>query len=255
MLSLSVPFGLLPACDPRMVRIDESIMRLNAALKGEPDVLARITFDPSQTNRRGSNCDQYEVSSLATLWMVRYLLQLGRETGQGRQWTRAISMLDGILSRLSQLGLSIRSGMRGTDSARQLSNPGGTAWRLHAMIIDTLLDLAGLDYDAVDRRVTLRPALPGRWAQTGIKQLFPCGSVSYRLERPIGGKVHHLNLKADLKEPVLLLVDLTCPDLTELGPWQSSPTTPEPSMDPHTGKLSWSITLPAQRSEWNWTWG
>jgi glucoamylase len=255
MLGLCVPFGLLPACDPRLIRTEESILRGNDALKGDPDVLARTSFEPAQANRNGTNSDQHEVSSLATLWMARFLFQLGRETGQGRHWTRAISMLDGILGRLSQLGLSIRSGLRGVESARQLSNPGGTAWRLHAMIIDTLLDVAGLDYDAVDRRLTLRPALPGRWAQTGIKQSFNCGTVSYRLERPIGGKVHHLNLKAELKDTVALVVELTCPDLMELGPWQSSPPTPEPTFDARTGKVSWSVNLPADRSEWNWTWG
>jgi hypothetical protein len=164
-------------------------------------------------------------------------------------------MLDGILGRLSPLGLSIRSGFRGFDSARQLSNPGGTAWRLHAMIIDTLLDLAGLDYDAVDRRLSLRPILPARWAQTGIKQSFACGSVSYRLERPIGSKIHRLNLKTELKTQVQLAVDVTCPDLKELGPWQSSPATPEPAIDARTGRLRWTITLPADQSEWNWTWG
>ena len=70
------------------------------------------------------------------------------------------------------------------------------------MLIDTILDLAGLDYDAVDRRLSLRPVLPGPWPQTGIKQAFPCGTVSYLLQRPIGGKVHHLELKTQLEHPV-----------------------------------------------------
>ena len=65
-------------------------------------------------------------------------------------------MLEGIFGRLSQLGLSLRSAGRGMESARQVANPGGTAWRLHAMLIDTILDFAGLDYDAVDHR--LQPA-------------------------------------------------------------------------------------------------
>ena len=85
------------------------------------------------------------------------------------------------------------------------------------MLIDTVLDLAGLDYDAVEHRLILRPVLPGPWPQTGIKQSFPCGDVSYRLERPIGGKVYHLNLKAQLKHPVTLEVELTCPDLAGAG--------------------------------------
>ena len=32
------------------------------------------------------------------------------------------------------------------------------------MLIDTMLDLAGLEYDAVDRRMTLQPVLPGQLA-------------------------------------------------------------------------------------------
>ena len=190
-----------------------------------------ISYEPTQSSRSGSDSDQHDVSSLATLWMVRFLIQLGRETGQARHWSRASRMLEGIFGRLSQLGLSLRSAVRGMESARQVTNPGGTAWRLHAMLIDTILDLAGLDYDAVDHRLVLRPVLPGPWPQTGMKQSFPCGDVSYRLERPIGGKVYHLNLKAQLKHPVTLEVELTCPDLKELGPWQASPPTPEPTLD------------------------
>ena len=211
MLGLAVPFGLLPASDPRLVRTAETILRLNIALKGDPNVLARSMFDPDQTGRNGSASGQHDVSSLATLWMVRFLIQLGRETGQGRHWTRAVSMLEAILGRLSQLGLSLRSSGRGTESARRVSNPGGTAWRLHAMIIETMLDLAGLDYDAVSQRLSLSPVLPGPWPQTGIKQSFPCGDVAYQLQRPIGGKVHHLQLKARLDHPVELRVALDLP--------------------------------------------
>ena len=41
MLGLAVPFGLLPASDPRLVRIAESILRINSALKGDSQLLAR----------------------------------------------------------------------------------------------------------------------------------------------------------------------------------------------------------------------
>ncbi len=255
MLALAVPFGLLPASDPRLVRTAETILRLNIALKGDPNVLARSMFDPDQTGRNGSVSGQHDVSSLATLWMVRFLIQLGRETGQGRHWTRAVSMLEAMLGRLSQLGLSLRSSGRGMESARRVSNPGGTAWRLHAMIIETMLDIAGIDYDAVSRRLTLSPVLPGPWPQTGIKQSFPCGEVAYQLQRPIGGKVHHLRLKTRLDHPVELRILLTCPDLKELGPWQASASSPEPTFDARTAQLGWTMALPENESEWSWTWG
>ncbi len=254
-LSLAVPFGLLPASDPRLVKTAEAILRINNALKGDPNVLARATYEPDEGSRGGSANGQHEASSLATLWMVRFLIQLGRETGQGRHWTRAVSMLEAILARLSQLGLSLRASGRGSESARRVSNPGGTAWRLHAMIIETMLDLAGLDYDAVSRRLSLSPILPGPWPQTGTRRSLPCGEVSYQLQRPIGGKVHHLQLRTQLAHPVNLQVVLTCPDLKVLGPWQASASSPEPTFDGRTGQLAWNMTLPADQGEWSWTWG
>ena len=111
-----------------------------------------------------------------------------------------------------------------------------------------MLDLAGLDYEAVDRRLTLRPVLPGPWPQTGMKQIFPCGEVSYLLQRPIGGRVHHLELKARLDHPVHLDVTLTCPDLKELGPWQASVAMPEPDLrlTHRTGRLVHRRCRPAR---------
>src|SRR5262249_39992025 len=110
MLGLAVPFGLLPASDSRLVRIAESILRMNSTLKGETHLLARTTYDPASA---GASGDPLEVSSVATLWMVRFLIQLGRETGQGRHWTRALAMFDAILGRLSHLGLVLRAPGRG----------------------------------------------------------------------------------------------------------------------------------------------
>jgi glucoamylase len=255
LLALAAPLGLLPASDPRLLKTAESILRANEALKGDSNVLARMTYESSQAERSGGGSDHHEVSSMATLSMARFLIQLGRETGQARHWSRALAMLEAIFSRLSPLGLSLRSGGRGGDSTRLVSNSGGTAWRLHAMLVNTILDLAGVEYDAVDHRLVLRPVLPGQWPQTGMKQSFPCGDISYRLERPIGGKVYQLHLKAQLRHPVTLDVELTCPDLMELGPWQASPYTPAPALDTRTGQLRFSVTLPSSQSEWKWTWG
>ena len=156
---------------------------------------------------------------------------------------------------MSQLGLVLRPTGRGPESARMVANPGGNAWRLHAMLIHAMLDVGGLEYDAVDRRVKLQPILPSPWPQTGVTRSFPCGRVSYRLERPIGGKVHRLRVEASLDVPVVLQVFLTCPGLTELGPWKSTPATAEPLFNPATGRLSWSVRLPFGSSDWTWTWG
>jgi hypothetical protein len=255
MLAIAVPFRLLPAANDRLVKTAQAILRANNKISGDPDVLARFSFDPDPASRTSLSNVQQEVSSLGTLWMVRYLIQLGRETGQVRYWNRAITMVEAILSRMSHLGLVLMPTGRGPESARVVANPGGNAWRLHAMLINAMLDVGGLEYDAVDRKITLQPVLPSPWPQTGISRSFPCGKVSYRLERPMGGKVHRLRLETVLDIPVMLQAQLTCPGLTVLGPWHASPPTPEPSFDPATGRLAWSVRLPFGTSEWTWTWG
>lgn len=258
LLGLVVPFQLLPASDPRVVRSAEWVLRGNT-VSGDPNALARWQVD-MRSGRAAAPSEAHlqDASSLATLWMARYLLQLGRETGQGRHWNRALAMLDGILARLLPLGLNMRTTTRASDmgtSGRLATSTSSGSWSLHAMLIDTILDLSGLDYQAVGRRLTLDPILPGAWPQTGSSQNFPCGEVSYRLERPIGGTVHLLTLRAVLKYPVTLDLAVTCPGLSELGPWQSSPPQPAPAFQPRTARMSWTLELPEGESSWRWTWG
>jgi hypothetical protein len=254
-LGLAVPFGLLPASDPRLVRTADQIIRANEDLRADRNVLAKACYDPVSPSRGISSGEEHDVASVATFWMIRYLIQLGRETGQGRRWTRAASFLDANLGRLSQLGLMLRPMTRSWESAMSATLPRGSSARLHATLIETLLDFAGLDYDAVARRISLRPALPSQWPQMGSKQKFRCGEVSYQLERPIGGKIHKLSVQCQLECPVALDIDLTCPELVDPGPWQSSSDTPEPAFDPATHRLSLKVSLPAGQSSWNWTWG
>jgi GH15 family glucan-1,4-alpha-glucosidase len=257
MLGLVVPFGLLPASDPRVVRSAEGILRASV-VNGDANALARWTHSVGRPERSGAPSESYiqDVSSLATLWMARYLIQLGRETGQARHWNRALAMLDGVLGRLLPLGLSIRTASRAGESVARLASGTSTGvWTLHSMLIETMLDFAGLECDVPARRVSLAPALPTAWAHTGLSQSFPCGEVSYRLERPIGGTVHHLGVKARMRHPVALDVAITCPGLTDVGPWQSAEGLPPPSFEPHTGRLAWTIELPKGESGWGWTWG
>ena len=250
-----VPFGLLEADDDRIRRSAEALFRHNL-YPGESNLLTLWAADPARPTADvgPSEGHKLDLSPLASLWMARYLLRLGRENGEGRHWNVAVGMLDGILGRLGSLGLLVRPTPRPSDLPR--FSPGASGvWELHTMLIETMLDLAGLDYSAVSRKIRLSPALPSSWPSIGLGHKFPCGEVAYRLERPVGGTVCRLGVKARLDHPILLDIDLTCPGLTDLGPWQAIPSAPAPVLDRKTGRLRWSVELPAGEMEREWSWG
>jgi glucoamylase len=251
-----VPFGLLEAGDPRMRRSAEGIFRHNL-FSGESNLLTLWSADPARPTVDAAPSENHtlDLSSLASLWMTRYLIQLGRETGEGRHWNLAVSMLDGILGRLGSLGLVLRPMPRPNDLTRFSLGTASGVWELHTMLIETMLDLVGLDYSAPDRRLRLRPALASSWPSIGVADRLPCGEVAYRLDRPVGGTVHRLGFHANLDHPIRLDVDLTCPGLLDLGPWNAIPEAPPPSHDRNTGRLRWSVNLPAGDLEREWTWG
>ncbi len=256
MLGVILPFGLLPASDSRVRSTAEAIFRQNA-VAGDANFFARWSPESGHPGRKGlpTESHAHDLSSLATLWMARYLIQLGRETGEGRIWNLALSILDALLARLGPLGLSLRAAPRGSEIGRPSTGTTSGVWGLQSMLIETMLDLAGLDYDAPDRRLDLDPTLPGAWPHIGLSHKLPCGDVAYRLERPIGGTVHRLTLQARLDHPVRLAIRATCPGLAQLGPWQAEPETPPPHHQPTNGRLEWSVELPAGESSWDWTWG
>ncbi len=76
-LSLAVPFGLLPASDPRLIRTAEAILRVHEAQRGDPNVLGRSTYEPAGLSWSNVSNDSNDVSSQATFWMARYLTELG----------------------------------------------------------------------------------------------------------------------------------------------------------------------------------
>jgi glucoamylase len=256
MLGVTVPFGLLPASDPRVRLTAEAIFRQNA-IAGDANFFARWSHEQNSSGRSGlpTESHAHDLSSLATLWMARYLIQLGRETGEGRFWNLSLSILDALIARLGPLGLALRAAPRGSEIGRPSTGTTSGVWGLQSMLIETMLDLAGLDYDAPDRRLTLDPALPSAWPHIGLTQTFPCGEVAYRLERPIGGTVHRLTLQTKLEHPVELAVRVTCPGLIHLGPWQAEPESPPPQHNPAVGRLEWSVGLPSGESSMAWTWG
>ena len=256
MLGVVVPFNLLPASDPRVRATAEALFKHNA-IAGDTNFFARWSADGATPDRKGmaGESHAHDLSCLATLWMARYLIKLGRETGEGRIWNLALSILDALLARLSPLGLSLRSAPRGGEQGRPGLGSTSGVWGLQSMLIEAMLDLAGLEYDEPDHRFDLDPSLPGAWPHIGLTHQFACGEATYRLERPIGGTVHRLSFHCRLDHPVTLAVGVTCPGLVRLGPWQAEPETPPPTHQAATGRLSWSVDLPAGESSRTWTWG
>jgi glucoamylase len=256
LLGPAIPFGLLPAGDPRLRRCAEGLFRYNL-YSGDSNLLTLWASDPSRpaTDSSPSENHKLDLSCLASLWMARYLIQLGRETGEGRHWNLSVAMLDGILARLGSLGLLVRASPRPGDMPRFNLGTASGVWELHANLIETMLDFAGLEYSAPSRRLRISPALPGSWPSIGLGETLPCGKVVYRLDRPVGGSVHRLSVQAKLVHPIRLEIDLTCPGLTELGPWSALPESPTPSHDCNTGRLRWSVEIEAGDSERQWTWG
>jgi GH15 family glucan-1,4-alpha-glucosidase len=258
LISPAVPFGLMPAADPRVRACCDAILRHNS-VAGDPNVLTRWSFDPAKPSQNPGNmpakAQMLDVSSLATLWMARYLIQLGRETGESRHWSRALAMIDGVIGCLGPLGLAVRPSNLDDEDWVPAVDAAPGVWGLHAMLTEAMLDLAGFDYDGHLRTLILEPALPPTWPHIGLSQRFRCGEASYRLERLPGGTAYRMTLVARLKEPVTLQVDLTCPGLTDLGPWRSMPAVAAPRFDRTNGRLTWTASLATGESFHEWTWG
>ena len=259
LLGAAFPFDLLPAADARIGRFRPSA--LETQRRQRRATLARplgLAARPCRSQRPPTAAHRQDPSSLATLWMVRYLLKLGRETGDARHWNRAATMLDAVLGRLCPLGLSMRLPARRADGLSLAPRPGGGVWGLHTMLIESLLDFAGLDFDAAADTFLFEPALPADWPSIGFEQPFARGKVSYRLDRD-GSNSYRLVVDADLTRETAFA---RRPDLSgasrprRIGLADQAPgDTAPPEFDEFIGRLRWTTLLPAGKSSTQWTWG
>ena len=123
------------------------------------------------------------------------------------------------------------------------------------MLNETLMDFAGLDYDAANRVLELQPTLPQSWPKVGMSRQFPCGSVSYKLARSPANGTYVLILDADLKYDVTVKVDVTCHGLNVLNFGKALIHGQPPAFDRATGRLTWTMTLEAGITHAEWDWG
>ncbi len=114
------------------------------------------------------------------------------------------------------------------------------------MLIDTLLDLAGLDYDAPTVVLRLDPVLPLTWPHVGLTQTCPAArcriASNARSGRPsIASRSGPTSVGRHLD------IGVTCPGLADLGPWTASPTQRRHRAHNHaTGRLEWSVPTPGR---------
>jgi hypothetical protein len=258
MLAPAVPFGLIPASDPIMRKTACEILEQNA-VETDPGLLTCWSREKPRGDDPpcgGPSRVERTPSSLASLWMARYLIQLGRETGEPAAWARAVTILDEVIGRLGPLGVGLCRPSRRRDDPADGRRELPAAWDLHGLLIETILDLAAFDYDAAAGLLILDPVLPPSWPHIGLTHQLPCGHVGYRLERLAAASgTYRLTAEFRLARAVRLQVGVSCPGLADFGAWRGKPATPPPDFTPTNGRLAWSLDLPAGESSWEWLWG
>lgn len=255
-LGACVPLGLIAPDDPRVLLAAEAILKHNF-IGGESNILARSAPGAEGPAAAASRAPLQDASCLATLWMARYLIRLGKETGQGRHLTRAMALIDSIVGRLGPLLMSVRLQARRADDPSFGFGPDSTTgiWGLHAQLIECLLDLAGLEFDAVDRRFDLAPGFPPAWPSIGVTQTFACGEVEYRLDRTQDPGSMRLRLRAKLNSEASLVARIACPALESLSRFSGGCNEDAPRFDGARHILHWSAHLPEGESQGEWSWG
>jgi hypothetical protein len=253
MLGLTVPFGLLGAADSRIRRTARELLARNA-LRDDANAFAMWRPDP-RVNDVGvspGEAYQHDSMSLATLWMARYLFELARETGEVEPLVRGLGLLDEVIARRGPLGLSVAAGRSGVRRAEAVVTAG--VWELHAMQIDSILDLHGMEHDVTEGVIRLAPMLPPGRESMGLEQALLVGKVRYQLTRGRDGHPSRLEFESWLRGPARLEAEVWWPGLGDLQGVEVPEGLPRPSYDPVLKRLSWRLRLPEGHFAGRWQW-
>ena len=246
---LAVPFGLLPADDARLLALADAVRR-NHVAGPECGLITRWAPDDSDRDVRGSTpALRSERSSLATLWYARYLIRLARETGDAATQRLARDVLQGLLRHLDGLGMGLPVAWSGNGGGGQAAKSRSAGvWGLHVQLIEVILDLHGLDYDAVDGRLDFRPPAADGAECVAFAQTFACGHVEYQLSRRTDAACRRLTVQTQLTKPTSLVVHLPgqIPGLTVAD------GSPRPGVASKGRRTELSVALPAGSTNIDW---
>ncbi len=228
-----IPLGLIPAESEIMV---QSYLMLNS------DIQDRNNSANSYRTLR------HDIQVLTRLWMARYQLELAKRTGDEAALTRAQVHLRSVLEATGPLGLCV--GPLGNDQHKvgQMMMPG--VWGLQLQVCEILLEFGGLTYDALEKRIAMRPIMPRTSHSQGARINLPGGWFRYSIRYETTGR-YVLTMEWETASPVALETGIVLPVLAEPRQWrrfetrQSEIPLPRMSWTEKNRTMSWTEILPA----------
>lgn len=228
-----VPLGIIPAESEIMV---QSYLMLNS------DIQDRTNSANAYRTLR------HDIQVLTRLWMARYQLELAKRTGDESALSRAQVHIRGVQEAMGPLGLCV--GPLGADQQKvgQMMMPG--VWGLHLQICELLMEFGGLSYDALQRRLSMRPIVPLTIRNQGARTNLPGGWFRYSIRGEASGR-YALTLEWELREALSFEAGIVLPVLVEPTNWrksdarQSEVPLPRMTWNAANRSMGWTETLPA----------
>jgi glucoamylase len=202
-LGLCIPLGLLPADDDR--------------LRNSLQALVADMNDPRNSANTYRTL-RHDIQILTRLWMARYCLKLAHTTGDGGVLTQALGLLQDVIDQLAPLGLCLQSQGANQQDKKPSMLPG--VWSLHLQYIEFMTELGGLDYDAIDKCLYLKPIMPWTIPSVGLRCNYPFGWFRYQITKEARQRFV-MTLEWETTEPIALQADVVIPEINRVQSWQA----------------------------------
>jgi hypothetical protein len=230
-LGLCLPLNLLPADDERL----QSSLHALVADMNDP----RNSANTYRTLR-------HDIQVLTRLWMARYCLRLAHCSGDGGVLTQALGLLQDVIDQLAPLGLCLQSQSTNQLDKKPSMLPG--IWSLHLQYIEFMTELGGLDYDAFEKSLYMKPIMPWTLPSIGLRSQFPFGWFRYQITKETRQR-YLLTLEWDTNETIVLEADVVIPEIIRMHGWNTTGrpdgTVPLPNMIWQSSRhaMIWTETL------------